>query len=589
MPSLAPVAASNHVAGMTTTIHAVTPGRFGFLVPPLLLVLAGCAPAPAASDADLIVTASHIYTADSSRPTIEAFVVRGGHFVYAGSRDSALALRGTGTRVLELGDATVLPGLADAHAHLADLGASLQSVDLRGVDSYAEVARRVAERARNVPKGRWITGYGWDQNRWPGKRFPTSAALDSAVPDHPVLLDRIDGHAVLANRAAMDAAGITANVTDPDGGRIERLPGGAPSGVFVDNAMALVRRAVPAPTDEELRTALIAAAQDVNRWGLVSIQDMGEPRRTIEQIEALARDGKLPIRAYVMVADDSADLAHYFERGPQSALYEGHLWIRGIKLYADGALGSRGAALLAPYADDPGNRGLLVSSEQHLEQRTEAALRHGFQVSTHAIGDRGNRNALDAYEAALKAVPTADARLRVEHAQVLAPADIPRFAELGVIPSMQASHQTSDMRWAEDRLGPERIKGAYAWRSLLETGVIVPNGTDFPVEQVNPFITFHSAITRQDSTGHPPGGWYPDQRMTRDEALKSMTIWPAHAAFQDSVMGSIAAGKFADFVVLDQDILTAPADSILRTHVIATYLGGTPVYQRPAATPDSTP
>jgi predicted amidohydrolase YtcJ len=289
-----------------------------------------------------------------------------------------------------------------------------------------------------------------------------------------------------------------------------------------------------------------------------------------------------------MVADDSADLAHYFARGPQSALYGGHVWIRGIKLYADGALGSRGAALLAPYADDPGNRGLLVSSEQHLEQRTEDALRHGFQVSTHAIGDRGNRNALDAYEAALTAVPTSDARLRVEHAQVLSPADIPRFAKLGVIPSMQASHQTSDMRWAEDRLGPERVKGAYAWRSLLETGVIVPNGTDFPVEQVNPFITFQSAVTRQDSTGYPAGGWYPDQRMTRDEALKSMTIWPAHAAFQDSVMGSITTGKYADFTVLSQDIMTVPAEQIIRTAVVATYLGGNPVYQASTAGADST-
>jgi predicted amidohydrolase YtcJ len=573
---------------MITTTSVVPAGSRRILAPAFLLCVAACASSSAAGDADLIVTAKRIYTADSTHPTVEAFAVRDGRFVYVGARDSALSMRGPDTRVLDLGDAVVLPGLADAHAHLTDLGFYLQSVDLRGVDSYDEVVRRVAERARSVPAGRWIAGYGWDQNRWPGKRFPTSAALDSAVPDHPVLLDRIDGHAVLANRAAMDAAGITSQAKDPEGGRIERLPSGAPSGVFVDNAMALVRRAVPAPTDEEIRSALVAAARDVNRWGLVSIHDMGEPPRNIDQIEALARDGKLPVRAYVMVADDSAGLAHYFERGPQSGLYDGHVWIRGIKLYADGALGSRGAALLAPYADDPGNRGLLVSSEQHLEQRTEDALRHGFQVSTHAIGDRGNRNALDAYESALKAVPTSDARLRVEHAQVLSPADIPRFATLGVIPSMQASHQTSDMRWAEDRLGPERVKGAYAWRSLLETGVIIPNGTDFPVEQVNPFITFHSAVTRQDSTGYPAGGWYPDQRMTREEALRSMTVWPAHAAFQDSIMGSITMGKYADFTVLDQDIMTVPAENILHTHVIATYVGGDPVYQAAAAGQDST-
>lgn len=571
---------------MSTKICRALACGLPVLAPAAALIIAACAAAP--EDGSLIVTAAHIYTADSVQPSVEAFVVREGRFVFVGSRDSAMTYRAPGTRLLELGDATVVPGLADAHAHLVDLGFYLQSVDLRGLDSYEDVVRRVAERARTVPPGRWISGYGWDQNRWPGKRFPTSAALDSAVPDHPVLLDRIDGHAVLANHAAMEAAGITPRVKDPDGGRIERLAGGQPSGVFVDNAMSLVRRAVPAPTDDEIRSAVIAAAKDANRWGLVSVQDMGEPRRNIEQIEAVAREGKLPLRVYVMVADDSADLAHYFTRGPQSALYGGHVWVRGVKLYADGALGSRGAALLAPYADDPGNRGLLVSSEQHLEQRTEAALRHGFQVSTHAIGDRGNRNALDAYEAALKVVPTSDARLRVEHAQVLSPADIPRFATLGVIPSMQSSHQTSDMRWAEDRLGPERVKGAYAWRSLLNTGVIIPNGTDFPVEQVNPFITFHSAITRQDSTGYPAGGWYPDQRMTREEALKSMTIWPAHAAFQDSIMGSITTGKFADFTVLSQDIMTVPAEQIIRTHVAATYVGGDPVYQASGVGADST-
>jgi predicted amidohydrolase YtcJ len=565
------------------TPHLAVPRGSRLLLLLSLVTLPSCNRAQDTSvPADLIVTARVIHTADSAAPTAEAFAVRDGRFVAVGARSDVMALRGPGTRLLELPDATVLPGLADAHAHLADLGFSLQSVDLRGVDSYAEVVRRVAERARSVPAGRWITGNGWDQNRWAGKRFPTAAALDSAVPDHPVILDRIDGHAVLVNHAAMKAAGITSATRDPVGGRVERLPGGAPSGVFVDNAMALIRRAVPAPTDEEIKAAVAQGAGFANRWGLVSVHDMGEPEQTIDQIEALAQAGQLPLRVYVMVGDDSAALEHYFARGPQQALYNGHVWIRGIKLYADGALGSRGAALLAPYSDDPGNSGLLVSSEAHLEQRTEAALRHGFQVSTHAIGDRGNRNALDAYAAALVTVPTPDARLRVEHAQVLSPEDIPRFARLGVIPSMQASHQTSDMPWAEDRLGPVRIKGAYAWRSLLSTGVIIPNGTDFPVEQVNPLITFHSAVTRQDSTGNPPGGWYPDQRMTRDEALKSMTIWAAHAAFQDSLMGSIVVGKYADFTVLDRDIMTVPADQIMQAHFVATYLGGNAVYQRQA-------
>jgi hypothetical protein len=280
-----------------------------------------------------------------------------------------------------------------------------------------------------------------------------------------------------------------------------------------------------------------------------------------------------------MVTDDSASLAFFYARGPRKAEYDGHVWVRGIKLYADGALGSRGAALLAPYSDDSTNTGLLVSTPEHLKARAIEAFRHGFQVSTHAIGDRGNRNALDAYEAALNAVHTVDARPRIEHAQIISPQDMPRFAKLGVIPSMQSSHQTSDMPWAERRLGPERIRGAYAWRTLLETGVIIPNGTDFPVEHVNPIITFHSAVTRQDAENLPAGGWYPDQRMTREEALRSMTLWPAFAAFQENELGSITAGKYADFTILDRDIMKVAPEHILSAQVVATYVGGAAVYQ----------
>jgi hypothetical protein len=313
------------------------------------------------------------------------------------------------------------------------------------------------------------------------------------------------------------------------------------------------------------------------------VQDMGAERETIEALETLASAKKLSLRSYEMVGDDSATLAFYFARGPKKALYDGHVWVRGIKLYADGALGSRGAALLAPYSDDAANTGLLVSTPEHLKTRTIDALKHGFQVSTHAIGDRGNRNALDAYQAALDAVPSADARLRIEHAQIISPQDIPRFAQLGVIPSMQASHQTSDMPWAERRLGPERIRGAYAWRSLLNTGVVIPNGTDFPVEHVDPIITFHSSVTRQDADNMPPDGWYPDQRMTREEALRSMTLWPAYAAFQENELGSISAGKYADFTILNRDIMTIAPERILDSKVIATYIGGAAVYQSTSA------
>ena len=558
----------------------------------LLAVLAAAAPvsarAQAPKPADLIVTGGRIYTVDDTRPIVEAFAVSKGHFVFVGTTRDAMLFKGPQTRVLDVHGATVYPGFIDAHAHMLGLGLALSSVDLVGAPSYEDVVSRVVARARTVPAGQWITGNGWDQNRWPVKEFPTNGALSRAVPDHPVVLDRVDGHALLANAAAMRAAGITSATPDPTGGRIIRDAGGNPTGVFVDNAQGLIQRALPELTPKQLSDAIHAAAVECNKWGLTEVQDMGSGRQTIEAFESLARAGRLPIRSYNMVTDDQADLDYYFARGPRKALYDGHVWVRGVKLYADGALGSRGAALLAPYSDDSGNVGLLVSTEKHLEQRTIEALKHGFQVSTHAIGDRGNRNALDAYEAALDAVPTPDARLRVEHAQIISPEDIPRFAKLGVIPSMQASHQTSDMPWAERRLGPVRIKGAYAWRSLLNTGVIIPNGTDFPVEHVNPLITFHSAVTRQDAQNQPPGGWYPDQRMTRKEALRSMTIWPAFAGFQENELGSITPGKYADFTIVDRDIMTVPAEDILGAHVVATFLGGSAVYQAPATTAAAT-
>ncbi len=536
--------------------------------------------APATSAADIIVTNAHIYTVDDTRPAAQAFAVRGGKFSFVGSEREAMALRDGHTRVLDMHGATVVPGLVDAHAHLLELGTSLGNVNVAGSGSYEDVVSRTVEHARKTAKGEWILGRGWDQNRWAVKQFPTHEALSRALPDNPVVLSRIDGHAVLANAKAMQLAGITAATKDPEGGRIVRDASGNPTGVFVDNANSLVERAIPRPTREQVTRSLAAALAECHKWGLVGAHDAGEPRSTIDAMEEMARTGRFDFRGYIMISDDSADIAHYYTIGPRSALYDGRLWVRTIKLYADGALGSRGAALLSPYSDDPNNTGLLVSTEAHLESVAESALRHGFQVATHAIGDRGNRNVLDAYEAALKAVPRADHRFRVEHAQIIDPADIPRFAALGVIPSMQGSHQTSDMRWAQDRLGPSRIRGAYAWASLLNTGVVVPNGSDAPVEEVNPLISFHSSVTREDATGWPQGGWYPEQRMTRDQALKSMTIWPAYAGFQDSVMGSITPGKYADFTVLDRDIMQVPESEILKTGVVATYVGGKSVYTK---------
>jgi predicted amidohydrolase YtcJ len=342
----------------------------------------------------------------------------------------------------------------------------------------------------------------------------------------------------------------------------------------------MIDRVVPPMSHDEMRAAALAAVKESNRWGLVGLHDPGEPREVLDVFEELAKAGTFSLRVYAMISDDSTAIEHYFQRGPQIALYDAHLWIRAIKLYADGALGSRGAALLDPYSDDPKNSGLLKTTPEHLRDVSTRALQHGFQVATHAIGDRGNRVALDAYEAALKAVPTVDHRFRIEHVQVLDHADVPRFAQLGVIPSMQAVHQTSDMYWAPTRLGYARTFGAYAWRSLLNTGVIVPNGSDFPVERVNPLLSFHAAISRQDDNSWPPGGWFPEQKMTREEALKSMTIWPAYAGFQEQTMGSLTPGKYADFVILDRDIMTIPDSEILGANVLATYIGGRVVFER---------
>jgi hypothetical protein len=309
------------------------------------------------------------------------------------------------------------------------------------------------------------------------------------------------------------------------------------------------------------------------------VHDAGASATALDVYEELAKGGQLKFRLYAMISDNAPAIDAWFKRGPLADGYNGSLWVRSIKLYSDGALGSRGAALLEPYRDDPKNSGLLVSAPAHIQDVATRALKAGFQVNTHAIGDRGNRLVLDAYEAALKVNPTADHRFRVEHAQILNFDDVPRFAALGVIPAMQSSHQTSDMYWAEARLGSGRLLGAYAWRSLLNTGVVLPNGSDFPVEQVNPLISFHSAVSRQDARDWPPGGWYPAERMTRDEALKSMTIWAAYAGFQERVLGSLTPGKYADFVVLDQDIMRVPAELILRTKVLSTWVGGTRVYE----------
>ncbi len=532
--------------------------------------------------ADLLVVNARIYTADAARPTARALAVRDGRVLFVGSEREASLYAGPATTRLDAGGHTVIPGMVDAHAHLMNLGAMLRAVDLRGSRSYDEVIERVVARARTAKPGEWILGRAWDQNLWADTRFPTHEALSRAVPDHPVYLTRVDGHAALVNQRAMQLAGLGPRTAEPAGGRILRDARGAPTGVLVDRAMDLVAGAIPAPSAEELRAQARAAMAEANRWGLTGVHDAGVRDEELAAYESLAREGAFSLRNYVMIrafSDSDAILDRTLSAGPRLGLYDGRLWVRSIKLAFDGALGSRGAALLEPYSDDPGNTGIVQVPGPQVEHVAERCLRAGFQLNVHAIGDRANRETLDAFEAAFRRVPRPDHRFRIEHAQLLAPADLARFAPLGVIPSMQGSHQASDMYWAPNRVGFARLLGAYAWRSLLDAGSIIPNGSDFPVEPVNPLLSFHAFVSRQDAANWPAGGWFPAQRTTREEALLGMTLWPAVAAFMERETGSLTPGKYADFVVLDQDIMSVPAERILETRVLRTVLGGVTVYE----------
>lgn len=532
--------------------------------------------------ADLVITGARIYTVDPNRPTAEAVAVRGGKVVFVGDLRGAQALVGPNTEKWDLTGKTIVPGVVDAHGHLLGLGQALRTVDLVGTKSYDEIIQRVVAWSQRVPAGEWIRGRGWDQNDWADTRFPSHEALSRALPNHPVYLTRVDGHAAFVNVKALEMAGVTAATKDPDGGRLIRNVGGTPTGVLVDNAMGLVQMKIPPSSRAELRQQTLAAITELNRLGLTGIHDAGVNATGISVYEELAKEGRYNLRNHVMIRAADSVLDRFMAQGPKNGLYDGRLWIRSIKISSDGALGSRGAAMLEPYADEAGNTGLLRDNPDHLKSVAVKALKSGFQLNVHAIGDRANRMVLDVFEAALNEVPTPDHRFRIEHAQILHWDDIPRFARLGVIPSMQGSHQTSDMYWATTRIGPTRVLGSYAWRSLLNSGAVIPNGSDFPVESADPLISFHAFFTREDENNWPAGGWHPEQRTTREEALTSMTLWPAYASFTENEAGSITPGKFADFTVFDQDIMTIAPEQILKTKVEMTVIGGKQVYRRGA-------
>lgn len=555
----------------------LTPRPMRLLLPVLALFLLGL-PAQAQPAADYIVHNATVYTVDADAPTAEAFAVRGDRLLMVGAEATVLAAYPDAERI-DADGRTIVPGLIDAHVHLMGLGRSLLQANLVGTPSKQAVIDTLQAFAEDLPEGAWLQGRGWDQNDWGTGGFPTRDDLDAAFPDRPIYLERIDGHAGWVNTAAIEqTVGMDAltEMDDPEGGSIRRDDDGVPTGILIDAAANLILNGIPEYSDERLDEALSLALDRTARYGLTGVHEAGISRADVERYQRFIADDRFPVRLYGMIGGRGDTFDHFCESGTIAT--GDRLRVQSVKLYVDGALGSRGAALLDDYSDDPGNRGLLLKTPDQLRRDVMAAVRCGFQVNTHAIGDRGNRVTLDAYEAAFDSLGQGIGRHRVEHAQILHPDDLPRFAELGVIASVQPTHATSDMPWAEDRLGGDRIQGAYAFHSLKESGARLAYGSDFPVEDVDPIEGFHAAVTRQDASGMPEGGWLPEERTSRETTLHAFTLGAAYAAFQEQEIGSLEPGKKADFVVLSQDIMQVPADDLLDTSVVATYVGGTLVY-----------
>ncbi len=537
--------------------------------------------AQAPNPPSLILHNARIYTVDSRNSVAEAVAISGDRILRVGTNTDVLGLKGPSTRVLDLRGATIVPGLHDAHAHVVGLGASLQDADLRGTRSFEDVVGRLRRRLTSARPGEWIVGRGWDQNDWPEKDWPTHELLSAASPDNPVYLTRVDGHAGLANRKAMEAAGLGRSTTDPPGGRIIRMADGQPSGVVIDSAQSLVTSRIPRIGREQLEDQIQLADREMRRVGITTVDDAGADAETVDAYKRLIEAGTIKTRLYVMLRGTLNELTPFFERGPLTDFANHRLAVRAVKIYADGALGSRGAALLEPYSDEPSASGLLTTPPEEVYAQTLEAAKAGFQVGIHAIGDRANRQVMDVFERVQRDVPASRAlRMRIEHAQILDAAEIPRFAKLGVIASMQPTHATSDMPWAATRIGGARVEeGAYVWRKLLDTGAVIASGSDFPVEEANPMLGFYAAITREDASGNPSGGWTPRQRMTRNEALASFTRDAAFAAHAETLTGSIESGKLADLLVLSKDIMRVAPREILTTTVRTTIVGGETVYE----------
>ena len=578
-------------------------GLFASVLGVVLISVSYQATAKAApGGADLILTDAHVYTLRWGEPARDgkpapdapttngkwhpdatAVAIRGGKIVYVGSDKGALALRGKRTRVIDLNGATVIPGLVDSHTHFVELGAKLESVDLTDVATEAQAVAKVAERAKSVPKGEWIFGAGWDEGAW-ANRYPDKRQLSAAVPDHPVVLRSLHGFAIWTNQAALDAGKISKTSPVPVGGEMRLGPDGQPNGLFLNRAATMVDAAVPPEPPAVVARHALKGLTQMAADGYVMVHEAGVPAQAMAALQQLEDEQRLPIRVYALLSlRDPALMRQWIARGPDRDS-DSMLVTRAVKAYYDGALGSRGARLLADYADKPGHRGISGSGYGFDRDLAKAAMKAGFQLGIHAIGDAGNHEVLDFLEAEFKADPnTAQGRHRIEHAQVISPEDQPRFARLGVIASMEPPHAVEDKSWAEVRLGPQRVLGAYAWRKLRTGGARLTFNADNPGSDHSIFYGLHAAITRQDKQLQPPGGWYPAERLTIEEAIRGYTSWSAYAAFREDQTGIIAKGRWADLTVMDIDpfaLAGSAPEKILAGRIRATIVSGKVVYQR---------
>src|SRR5689334_19060980 len=550
-----------------------------------ILVLSVATLQPRVAAADIVFKNGNVYTANDRAPQAEAIAVKADRIVFVGTNDAAQKYVGATTRVVDLHGNTVLPGFTDSHQHLSGVGQREMTLNLEGTTSLEDLLAKVKARVDQAQPGQWVTGRGWIETHWNPAAFPTRWDLDKVSPNNPVILGRADGHGAVANSAALKLAGVDKTTPNPFGGEISKdKESGEPNGMLLDNAQGIVRRHVPPTTraDEE-RAVELGVKRDIE-LGWTQIQDAGGSFAEVDIFKKLYTAGTIKLRIYKAVYGPGPNATRLMNEGPTIGAFGNRLTVRTIKVVSDGALGSRGAALLGPYSDAPSTSGFLTVKAEELRPMLVEALRKGIQVETHAIGDKANRFILDEYETALKAVPAserkvADPRWRVEHAQIVNPADIPRFAKLGIIPSMQPSHAIGDLFFAPSRLGLERLTGAYAWETFIKSGVVVPGGSDAPVERGEPMIEFYAAVARKDQKGFSGEGWHPEEAVTREQALKMFTIWPAYAAFEDKLRGTIEVGKLADLTILSADIMTIPAPEILKTRCMMTVINGEIVYE----------